>query len=146
LLRWHRRLLANLWTYPHRRPGRPPVAAEVRELVLRLARENRSWGYIRIADELRKLGIDASATLVRNILRAADVPPAPEQDRLEWRPYRRQHAAATLAWRLPHRWHRLAAAVYVLVFICIGSRRIEYVACTSNPGGVWMLQQAPGTC
>jgi putative transposase len=44
LLRWHRRLIANRWTYPHRLPGRPPIAAEVRELVLRLARENSSWG------------------------------------------------------------------------------------------------------
>jgi hypothetical protein len=67
LLRWHRRLVARRWTYPHRRPGRPPIGCEVRELVLRLARENPSWGYLRIAGELRKLGVAVSATSVRNM-------------------------------------------------------------------------------
>jgi len=66
LLRWHRRIIARHWTYPHRRPGRPPLGREVRELILRLARENSHWGYVRIVGELRKLGITVSATLVRN--------------------------------------------------------------------------------
>ena len=142
LLRWHRRLVAAHWTYPHRRPGRPSIDGEVRELVLRLARENTGWGYVRIVGELRKLGIDVSATLVRNILKAAGVPPAPERDRLEWRSFLRQHAATTLACDFLTVDTVLLRRLYVLVFICIGSRRIEYMACTSNPGGDWMLQQA----
>jgi hypothetical protein len=62
-----------------------PNDREVRELVLRLARENNGWGYLRIVGELRKLGIDVSATLVRNVLRAAGVPPAPQRGQLDWR-------------------------------------------------------------
>ena len=142
LLRWHGRLVARHWTYPHRRPGRPPIAGEVRELVLRLARENTSWGYVRIAGELRRLGIDVSATLVRNILRAAGVPPSPERDRLSWRSFLRQHAATTLACDFLTVDTVLLRRLYVLVFICVASRRIEYMACTRNPDGVWMLQQA----
>jgi putative transposase len=142
LLRWHRRLVANHWTYPHRRPGRPPVAGEMRELVVRLARENTDWGYVRIVGELRKLGIDVSATLVRNILGAAGVPPAPERDRIDWRSFLRQHAATTLACDFLTVDTVLLRRLYVLVFICIGSRRIEYLACTSNPDGAWILQQA----
>ncbi len=142
LSRWHRRLVAAHWTYPHRRPGRPSIDGEVRELVVRLARENTGWGYVRIVGELRKLGIDVSATLVRNILKAAGVPPAPERNRLEWRSFLRQHAATTLACDFLTVDTVLLRRLYVLVFICIGSRRIEYTACTSNPDGVWMLQQA----
>jgi putative transposase len=66
LLRWHRRIIARRWTYPHRRPGRPPLGTEVRDLILRLARGNSHWGYVRIVGELRRLGITVSATLVRS--------------------------------------------------------------------------------
>jgi putative transposase len=142
LLPWHRQLVANRWTYPHRHPGRPPIDGQVRELILRLARENSSWGYVRIVGELRKLGIRVSATLVRNVLRAAGVPPAPQRGRPDWGSFLRQHAATTLACDFFTVETVLLRRLYVLVFIWVGSRRIEYVACTSNPDGVWMLQQA----
>jgi transposase InsO family protein len=142
ILRWHRRLVARRWTYPHRRPGRPPVEREVRELILRLARENTTWGYVRIVGELRKLGIDVSATLVRTVPATAGVPPAPQRDRLSWRSFLRAHAEAILTcdfFTVDTVWLR---RLHVLVFLPIGSRRIEYVACTSNPDTAWMLQQA----
>jgi transposase InsO family protein len=142
LLRWHRRLVAKHWTYPHRCPGRSRINREVRDLVLWLARENSGWGYLRIVGELRKLGLDVSATLVRNILRSAGIPPAPQRGQLDWCSFLRQHAAATLACDFFSVDTVLLRRLYVLVFICIGSRRIEYVACTSNPDGAWMLQQA----
>ncbi len=142
LLRWHRRLVAHHWTYPHRRPGRRPIEREVRELINRLARENTSWGYVRIVGELRKLGIDVSATLVRSVLAEAGVPPAPQRDRQSWRSFLRQQGDSMLACdflTVDTVWLR---RLYVLVFLSIGSRRVEYIACTSNPETAWMLQQA----
>jgi hypothetical protein len=88
------------------------------------------------------LGIDVSATLVHNVLRAARVPPAPKRDRLDWRSFVRQHAATTLGCDFLTVDTVLLRRVYVLVFICIGSRRIEYIAATTNPDGRWMAQQA----
>jgi putative transposase len=142
LLRWHRGLVARRWTYPHRRPGRPPIEREIRELIVRLARENTSWGYVRIVGELRKLGITVSATLVRGVLAEAGIPPAPQRDGQSWRAFLRQQGDSILACdflTVDTIWLR---RLYVLVFLSIGSRRVEYLACTRNPDTRWMLQQA----
>ena len=142
LLRWHRRVVAHRWTYPSRRPGRPPLDREARQLILRLARENGHWGYVRIVGELRKLGVTVSATLVRNVLRRAGIPPAPERAGPSWRTFLRHHGETILAcdlFTVDTVWLR---RLYVLFFISIGTRKVEYVACTTNPDTAWMTQQA----
>ena len=142
LLAWHRRLVAGHWTYPHRRPGRPRIDRDVRALIVRLARENADWGYVRIARGLRKLGIDVSPTLVRNVLQAAGIPPAPRRRGTTWRSFLRQHAAIALSCDFFTVDTVLLRRLYVLVFIRLGSRRVEYVACTGNPDKPWVAQQA----
>jgi putative transposase len=97
LLRWHRQLVARRWTYPHKKPGRPPLARQRRDLVVRLARENPHWGYQRIAGELKRLGLPVSPTTVRKVLIRADLPPAPERARHSWRSFLRRQAAGALA-------------------------------------------------
>src|SRR5438046_4095974 len=96
LLRWHRELVARRWTYPHRRPGRPPTAAEVRELVVRLARENPGWGYRRIQGELVGLGVKLAASTVWTMLKEAGVEPAPRRLEASWAEFLRQQAASSL--------------------------------------------------
>ena len=142
LLAWHRRLVARRWTYPHRPPGRPPIGRDVRELILRLARENSGWGYLRIAGELRKLGIGVSASSVRNILLKAGLPPAPQRNAQSWRSFLRAQGESILAcdfFTVDTIWLR---RLYVLAFISTCSRRIEYFAVTNKPDIGWMLQQA----
>ncbi len=142
LLRWHKRLVARRWTYQHRRPGRPPADRDVEALVVRLARENQAWGYRRIVGELRGLGFSVSARSVRAILIRQRLPPAPERDRLNWRPFLRQQAATMLACdflTVETVWLR---RIYVLFFVSLERRRIEFLASTSNPDRRWLAQQA----
>ena len=89
LLRWHRELVRRRWTQPHRTGGRPPVERRVRELVLRLARENPGWGYPRIAGELLKLGVRVSPSTVRRLLLTAGLTPAPRRSGPSWREFLR---------------------------------------------------------
>jgi putative transposase len=78
LLSWHRRLVAHRWTYG-RQPGRPRKRDGLRELVKRLVAENPTWGYKRIAGELRRLGIAAAPSTVWAILRDAGIDPLPRR-------------------------------------------------------------------
>jgi putative transposase len=142
LLRWHRRLVARRWTYPHRPPGRPPLESSLRRMILRLARENPHWGYRRIVGELKGAGISVSATSVRKVLLADGLPPDPEQRKSSWRAFLRAQAASTLACDFLTVDTVFLQRIYVLFFISPATRRIEYIACSSNPDGRWTAQQA----
>jgi putative transposase len=96
LLRWHRELVARSWTYPRRGPGRPATPVEVRTLVVRLARENPSWGYRRIQGELIGLRIKLAASTVWTILREAGIEPSPTRLETNWADFLRQQAATIL--------------------------------------------------
>lgn len=142
LLRWHRELVARRWTYPGKAPGRPPLDAELRGVILRLARENPCWGYRRIVGELRGVGLAVSATSVRQVLLEAGLQPAPERAPSSWRAFLRAQAASMLACDFITVETAFLRRIYVLFFISLKKRRIEYIACTSNPDGGWVVQQA----
>src|ERR1035437_7038208 len=110
LLRWHREPVRKKWTYGKTgKPGRPPIDPEVRDLVLRIASENPRWGCVRIQGELRKLGIDISATAIRNLLRIARLGPAPRRTGPTWTQFLRAQAQGGRRVRLLHRRERLAS-------------------------------------
>ena len=99
ILRWHRRLIAIKYDFSDRRgPGRPPVINLLRNLLVRMALENASWGYDRIEGEIKTLGHRLSPTTVRNILKANGIEPAPErQKRATWRQFLRSNWACLFA-------------------------------------------------
>ncbi len=142
LLHWHRELVRRRWAYARRRPGRPAVRDEVRQLVLRLANENPRWGYQRIVGELAGLGVQVGASTVAKILRQAGVPPAGGRARLCWREFLRAQAQTMIAcdfFTVETLW---PGRLYVLFFIERGSRRVHLAGCTANPSGTWTVQQA----
>jgi putative transposase len=142
LLAWHRRLIAQHWTYSGRRPGRPKVSREARELVWRLARENPRWGYQRIAGELQGLGVRVSPTTVRRVLVEAGLGPAGARDGLSWRQFIRSQAQSMIACDFFTVDTITLRRIYVLFFIELATRRVHLAGMTENPDGAWTAQQA----
>jgi putative transposase len=97
LLRWHRCLVADAWTYPRRGRGRPPLDEDIQQLIVRLARETPRWGYQRIQGELLRLGIQISATAIRTTLRRHRLDPTPRRAATTWRVFLHRQAAGILA-------------------------------------------------
>jgi putative transposase len=142
LLRWHRALIARKWTYPRRRPGRPQVQAEIRALVLRLAKENPSWGHRRIQGELVGLGYQLAASTMWAILTKAGVDPAPRRTGPTWTQFLSAQAKGILACDFLHVDTIGLVRIYVLFLMEIGTRRVHILGVTTHPNGQWVAQQA----
>jgi transposase InsO family protein len=142
LLRWHAQLVARRWTYPRRQPGRPPVAQPLRALVLRMARENPSWGYRRIQGELIGLGHRVAASTVWTILKGAGLDPAPRRTGPTWHQFLATQAQAILAVDFAHVDTVFLRRLYALVVIERGRRRVHLAGITAHPTGSWVTQQA----
>ena len=142
LLRWHRRLVAGAWTYPHCGTGRPPLDQELQQLIIRLASENPRWGYQRIKGELLRLGIHVSATAIRTTLRRHGLDPTPRPTTTTWRAFLRRQAAGIVACDLVTVDTVWLRRLYVLFFIDVATRRVHLAGVTANPNAAWVTQQA----
>lgn len=127
LLRWHRRLIAEKWDYSDRRekkkPGRPPGSEEITELVLRMARENPSWGCDRIEGELANLGHQVSDGTVGNILRAHGIEPAPKRKHeTTWKQFIQSHGEClgSIDFTTVEVWTMNGLVTYYVLFVASG--------------------------
>ncbi|MFF1737482.1 integrase core domain-containing protein [Streptomyces sp. NPDC058247] len=142
IMRWHRDLLKRRHAancVPKRR-GRPTTVRSIRTLILRLARENSSWGYRRIHGELAALGIKVAASTVWEILREHGIPPAPEREGTTWAGFLRSQADALLACDFFETRTLAGARLYVFAVIEHATRRIRILGATAHPTADWVAQ------
>jgi transposase InsO family protein len=145
LLRWHRKLIAGKYDFNARRkPGRPVTAKEMEALVVRMAAENRNWGYLRIQGALSNLGHGLARGTIANFLKRNGIEPAPERVRkTTWKEFLTQH------------WEQIVAADFftvevwtgkglrrfmVLFFIELSTRRVQIAGISAKANGFWMKQ------
>lgn len=147
LLRWHRTLIARKYDGSKRRGlGRPQISEELRTAIIKIAKDNRDWGYIRIQGQLKYLGFKVSVATIGNVLKKAGLEPQPDRKRkTTWSEFIQSH------------WQSLAACdfftteVYTLkgltrymVFVVIdyATRKVEIVGIVEDAYGGWMSQMA----
>jgi len=141
LIRWHRELVRRKWTYP-KPSGRPRIPVGTVQVVVRLARENPTWGYRRIHGELSVLGVVLAPASVWNILKRHGLDPSPERSGPTWGEFLRTQATTMLACDFFTVDTVLLRRLYVLFFIELDTRAVFVTGVTAHPTGAWVVQQA----
>jgi hypothetical protein len=143
-LRWHRDLIRRRHANASRRkdPGRPRTHRAICSLVLRLARENPSWGYRRVHGELATLGITVAASTVWEIFKQHGIEPAPERNRQTWASFLHSQAHTILACDFFTATALNSKTYYVFAVIEHASRRIRVLGVTARPTAEWTTQLA----
>lgn len=147
LLAWHRRLIANKYdSSKKRKPGRPRTKADIRELILRMARENRSWGYTRIQGALANLRHEIGRGTIANILREAGLDPAPDRRRaMTWKEFLKIHWSTMAAtdFFTVEVWTPVGLVRYHVLFVIrLMTREVHFAGIVPEPGETWMIQVA----
>ncbi|MFI6743492.1 integrase core domain-containing protein [Nonomuraea sp. NPDC050451] len=143
ILRRHRNLVPRKWTFTDkRRQGRPRTRQPAKALIVRMTRENPTWGHRRIQGELARLGQAITAYTVWEILHAAGIDPAPRRAGPTWPQFLTAQAHAITACDFLMVETILLKRLYTLIFIEHGTRRLHLAGVTAHPSGAWIVQQA----
>lgn len=144
LLRWHRQLIAAKHTRRHRRVGRPGLMRQLRELIVRMAKENPRWGYTRIAGELRKLDHTVARSTIAKALRDQGVPPSSDRP-TSWKTFLKAHAGtiAAMDFFTAEVWTARGLVTHYILFVLRhATRAVEVAGVTTNPDAAFMAQVA----
>jgi transposase InsO family protein len=147
LLAWHGKLIARKYDGSRQRgPGRPRVLEEIQRLVIRMATENRSWGYRRIQGALANVGHEVARGTIANLLKEHGLEPAPERERkTRWTEFLSRHREVIVAadFFTIEAWTRKRLTRFlVLFFIDLASRRVEIGGVARLANGLWVSQVA----
>ena len=145
LLAWHRKLIARKYDGSSKRgPGRPRVMREIEALIVRMAHDNPTWGYLRIKGALQNLGHRVARTTIANILARHGIEPAPER-KTTWKQFLSAHLRVLTAtdFFTVEVWSPTGLVrFYVLFVIDLATRRVHIAGISSGPNGNWMAQIA----
>src|SRR6516162_782364 len=147
LLAWHRKLIARKYDGSNQRGlGRPCTRDEIERLVVRMATENRDWGYRRIQGALANLGHEVARGTIANILREHGMEPAPQRERqTTWKEFLCRHRDVMVAadFFTIEAWTRKGLTRFLMLFLIdLSSRRVQIAAVTRDGKGLWMSQVA----
>jgi transposase InsO family protein len=145
LLAWHRKLIAQKYDGSGQRgPGRPRTTSEVEALVIRLAEENRDWGYRRLQGVMSHLGHKMARSTITAILERHGLKPAPERHRkTTWKEFLARHWELIVAadFFTVEVWTRKGLQRFVvLFFLDLSTRQVEIAGIASTVNGLWMGQ------